>query len=399
MGKVLVKVWTDDIEPMAAQQLQNLSQLPIIHHHLAAMPDVHWGIGATVGAVIPCKKAVIPAAVGVDLGCGMIACQLNITAKDLPDNLYAVRSAIESAVPHGRTHRGGKGDQGAWRRIPDKVLTLWKQIGLHQIKHIVEAHPLLFKNHVNAIEHLGTLGTGNHFIEMCLDENGQVWLMLHSGSRGIGNRIGSYFIELAKKDMQRHIHHLPDKDLAYFTEGNHHFNDYVTAVHWAQEFALHNRTIMMEHTLAAVKKALGREDLIITQQAINCHHNYVEKETHFGEQVWVTRKGAIRAKQNELGIIPGSMGTKSYIVKGKGNPESFHSCSHGAGRRMSRAEAKRRFNQQDLIKQTNSVECRKDNAVIDEIPAAYKDIDVIMHNQFDLVEIIHTLKQVVCVKG
>lgn len=398
-GKIPVKIWTDEIETTALQQLQNIAQMPIIHHHVAAMPDVHWGIGATVGSVIPCKSAIIPAAVGVDLGCGMIACQLNLTAKDLPDNLHNVRTQIEAAVPHGRTDRGNKNDRGAWRHIPAQVAETWQKMGLHKIKVLTERHPDLIKGHVNTINHLGTLGTGNHFIELCLDEMQHVWVMLHSGSRGIGNRIGSYFIELAKQDMQHALGNLPDKDLAYFKESTQYFDDYVTAVHWAQEFAKYNRLIMLENTLQAIRKAFKRNDITVQEQAINCHHNYVELEQHYGANVWVTRKGAIRARKNELGIIPGSMGAQSYIVRGKGNAESFTSCAHGAGRKMSRNEAKKRFNQIDLSEQTRGVECRKDKDVIDEIPAAYKDIDVVMANQADLVDVVHVLKQVVCVKG
>ena len=331
--------------------------------------------------------------------CGLIASRLNLTANDLPDNLHTLRNTIEAAIPHGRTDRGGKNDRGAWRHVPANVADRWQQMGLHKIKALIERHPKLIKGDVNTINHLGTLGTGNHFIEICLDENQTVWIMLHSGSRGIGNRIGNYFIELAKADMQQALGNLPDKDLAYFKEGTQYFEDYVTAVHWAQDFAQINRLLMLENTLQAVRKVLQRNDIVAQEQAINCHHNYVALEEHYGANVWVTRKGAIRARKNDLGIIPGSMGVQSYIVRGKGNAESFTSCAHGAGRKMSRNEAKKRFNTLDLTEQTRGVECRKDKDVIDEIPAAYKDIDMVMANQADLVDIVHVLKQVVCVKG
>ena len=401
-GHVPVKVWTEDIEPEALQQLINLSQLPIIHHHVAAMPDVHAGIGATVGTVIATKKAIIPAAVGVDIGCGMNAVRLPLTASELPDALRGVRRAIECAIPVGfEMHafskvRGSRHDQLAR--------------GLDQrLARIVGKHPALMKMQKNFTQtwrcQLGTLGGGNHFIEVCLDDSQAVWVMVHSGSRGIGNVIGRYFIEAARKDMQRNQQNLPDRDLAYFTEGSVVFDDYVEAVEWAQNYAMLNRRHMLTLILDALKRELGGvpgskiQLSNIEAEAISCHHNYVEQETHFGERVFVTRKGAISAKKGELGIIPGSMGAKSYIVRGLGNPESFGSCSHGAGRRMSRAAARRTFSELDLAIQTKGVECRKDNGVLDEIPGAYKDIDQVMANQSDLVEVVHTLKQVVCVKG
>lgn len=395
-----VKIWTDDIEESAMQQLRNISKMPFIHKHVAAMPDVHWGMGATIGSVIPSKGAVIPAAVGVDLACGMIACKLNITANDLPDNLHEMRSAIEAAVPHGRTDNGGSSDRGAWRDIPGSVAVWWRHYGVERaIPDVLDRHPKMMSSHVNGERHLGTLGTGNHFIEVCLDEAGSVWLMLHSGSRGIGNRIGTYFIELAKKDMEKWFVNLPDKDLAYFPEGTEHFDDYVKAVGWAQNFASENRIFMMKAALNAVATTLRRNDIEIGDSAINCHHNYISRENHYGANVIVTRKGAIRARKGDLGIIPGSMGTGSFIVRGKGNPESFDSCSHGAGRKMGRGEAKRRFTVEDLATQTAGIECRKDADVIDEIPGAYKPIGEVMENQSDLVEIVHTLRQVVNVKG
>jgi tRNA-splicing ligase RtcB len=370
--------------------------LPFIHKWIAAMPDVHYGIGATVGSVIPTKGAIIPAAVGVDIGCGMMAVQTSLTAKDLPDNLRKLRTAIEKAVPHGRTNQGKSGDRGAWKHLPDRVQDIWPHLN-RGYEHILAKHPGASSN--NNVNHLGTLGTGNHFIEVCLDEKDDVWVMLHSGSRGVGNRIGSYFIELAREDMRRLQKNLPDKDLAYFPEGTKFFDDYVEAVNWAQEFARENRNVMMENIISALRHSGELPPFTAHLQAINCHHNYVAKEKHYAEEVYITRKGAVRAGRGELGIIPGSMGTRSYIVRGLGNPESFESCSHGAGRSMSRGEAKRRFTVQDHARMTEGIECRKDADVIDETPAAYKPIDAVMAAQRDLVEIVHELRQVVVVKG
>ncbi len=395
--RVPIKAWTRGVpvEDVAMQQLLNTASLPIIHGHLAVMPDVHWGMGATIGSVIPTKDAVIPAAVGVDIGCGMMAVRTSLTASDLPDNLGRVRSAIEAAVPHGRDHNGGKGDTGAWSDVPDHVASVWA--GFEPgFKRIVDKHPKVERS--NNVVHLGTLGTGNHFVEVCLDEADRVWFMLHSGSRGVGGRIGSLFVALAKKDMEGHLGQLPDKNLAYLSEGNQHFDDYMEAVGWAQEFALASREIMMKAAIDAVR-ASGMRPFVLDMHAINCHHNYVSRETHNGEQILVTRKGAVSAQDGQLGIIPGSMGTRSYIVRGKGNPDSYCSCSHGAGRVMSRTEAKRTFTLEDHARATDGVECRKDADVLDETPGAYKDIDQVMAAQQDLVEVVHTLKQVVCVKG
>jgi tRNA-splicing ligase RtcB len=397
-GGVPIKTWTRGVpvESEAIEQLSNIARLPIVHQWVAAMPDVHLGIGATVGSVIPTLGAVIPAAVGVDIGCGMMALQTTLTANDLPDNLGPMRNTIERGVPHGRGKHGGRGDKGSWREVPNRVARIWSDMEAGY-QRICDKHPAL-KN-CNHVVHLGTLGTGNHFIEVCLDETDHVWFMLHSGSRGVGNRIGSYFIELAKKDMARHIHNLPDANLAYFSEGSDHFADYVEAVSWAQAFARHNRELMMDAVLDSVRRLKGIPPFQIAKQAVNCHHNYVNKEHHYGEDVFVTRKGAVRAGEGELGIIPGSMGARSYIVRGKGNAEAFESCSHGAGRVMSRTAAKKRFTLEDHRKATEGVECRKDKDVIDETPAAYKDIDAVMEAQRDLVDVVHTLKQVVCVKG
>jgi tRNA-splicing ligase RtcB len=395
---VPVKSWTKGVpvEEAAKKQLLNVAQLPFIYKWVAAMPDVHWGMGATVGSVIPTKGAIIPAAVGVDIGCGMMAVRTTLTANDLPDNLHAVRVAIEAAVPHGRTSEGRKGDRGAWNDPPPASLEIWS--GLKpRYDAIVASHPRLGKG--NDVNHLGTLGTGNHFIEVCLDEEDRVWLMLHSGSRGVGNRIGTFFIELARQDMRKWFVNLPDRDLAYLSEGTEHFDDYVEAVHWAQDFAMANRELMMRALIAAVAASSEVPPFEATMEVVNCHHNYVSVETHYGEEVFVTRKGAVRAATGDLGIIPGSMGARSFIVRGRGNPESFHSCSHGAGRAMSRGEAKRRFTLADHAAATAGIECRKDADVIDETPAAYKSIEAVMQAQQDLVDILHTLRQVVVVKG
>ena len=389
---VPIKAWTRGVpvEDAAAAQLRNVARLPFIHKWIAAMPDVHWGIGATVGSVIPTVGAVIPAAIG----CGMIAVQTTLTASDLPDSLRDVRAAIEKAVPHGRAPRGR--DHGAWEHPPAAAQAAWAQLK-PGFDAIAGKHAAIRQS--NHLVHLGTLGTGNHFIETCLDELDRVWFMLHSGSRGVGNKIGSYFIELAKKDMQTWFVNLPDEDLAYFPEGTEHFRDYVEAVGWAQTFAMTNRALMMDAVVRAVAAVPGIPPFTSHVEAVNCHHNSVARERHYDANVLVTRKGAVRARVGDLGIIPGSMGARSYIVRGKGNPESFTSCSHGAGRAMSRAEAKRRFSLEDHRQATEGVECRKDADVIDETPGAYKPIDAVMEAQTDLVEVVHTLRQVVCVKG
>ncbi|MCH7342789.1 RtcB family protein [Pelomonas sp. CA6] len=396
-GGVPVKMWTKGvtIEDEARQQLINTARLPVVFKHVAAMPDVHYGLGATIGSVVPTIKAIIPAAVGVDIGCGMMAAKTTLRAEDLPDNLGPLRSAIEKAVPHGSVPRGRGRDTGSWENPPETVDQVWATLA-DEFDALCELHPRL-KN-TNNRKHLGTLGTGNHFIEVCLDELGFVWFMLHSGSRGVGNAIGTHFIELAKKDAERNQRNLPDKDLAYLEEGAQYFGDYVRGVSWAQKFAMKNREVMMANLIATVRKVITKpfESHV---EAVNCHHNYVQQERHFGEDVFVTRKGAVSAKRGELGIIPGSMGARSYIVRGLGNPESFESCSHGAGRVMSRTKAKKMFTVEDQVKATAGVECRKDADVIDEIPMAYKDIDAVMAAQKDLVEVVHTLKQVVCVKG
>jgi tRNA-splicing ligase RtcB (3'-phosphate/5'-hydroxy nucleic acid ligase) len=389
-GRVPVKIYTGEVEPQARQQLVNISTLPIVHHHVAAMPDVHLGIGATVGSVIPTVHAVIPAAVGVDIGCGMIATRLSLTGNEFDESsLRKVFHQIERDVPVGFHQHND-------RDVRSEAAHAFKR----GLRKILEKHSGIEKRvgkNTSWMHQMGTLGGGNHFIELCLDESNHAWVMLHSGSRGIGNAIGSYFIELAKRDAERNQLHLPDRDLAYFPEGAQHFDDYVGAVSWAQDYAHTNRDEMMDLVLDALHRHLPPFD--VTEEAVNCHHNYVEREFHYGENVWVTRKGAIRAGKGELGIIPGSMGARSYIVRGKGAAESFESCAHGAGRKMSRNAAQKKFNVADLMQQTEGVICRKDKGVLDEIPGAYKNIDEVMANQSDLVEVVHTLKQVLCVKG
>ncbi|MDE2101753.1 MAG: RtcB family protein [Patescibacteria group bacterium] len=398
-GRVPIKAWVDGVEfeDEARKQVENLAKMPFVFKHVAVMPDVHAGIGATVGSVIATQGAIIPAAVGVDIGCGMIAQRTSLTASDLPDDLSGLRSAIEAAVPHGRTNNGQRDDKGAWQDEPPlTVRAAWEGLS-EDLRPIIDKYPRLEKS--RALSQLGTLGTGNHFIEICLDEEQRVWVMLHSGSRGVGNAIGSTFIALAKEDMKRWFINVPDQDLAYLPQGSEHFNDYMRAVSWAQRYAHLNRRLMLFSVMDALEGAVGGPDVFSGEEAVNCHHNYVATERHFGQNVMVTRKGAVSAKEGELGIIPGSMGAKSFIVRGKGNRESFMSCSHGAGRRMSRTKAKRTFTVEDHIAATAGVECRKDSEVLDETPMAYKSIDAVINAEADLIDVVHTLKQVVCVKG
>lgn len=395
-GGVPLKMWTRNVQigDEAIQQMRNVAMLPIIHKHVAAMPDCHWGMGATVGSVIPTKGAIIPAAVGVDIGCGMMAWKTTLKASQMPDNLAKIRSDIERAVPHGFVSTRGRARKGGWETVPASVSTRWRDLE-DRYRRIVEKHPRV--SHKVPAHQLGSLGTGNHFIEVCLDESDFVWVMLHSGSRGPGNNIGTYFIQQAKKDMERHISNLPDKNLAYLSEGSALFDDYVEALNWAQDYAWENRQAMMDATLRVLRDHLPK--FKIGDMAVNCHHNYATIENHFGADVWVTRKGAVRARAGDLGIIPGSMGTGSFIVRGKGNADSFCSCSHGAGRAMSRSEAKQRITLKDHRAATEGIECRKDKDVIDESPAAYKDISTVIAAQSDLIEVVHQLRQVVNVKG
>ncbi|GBE49208.1 MAG TPA: RtcB family protein [Gammaproteobacteria bacterium] len=385
-AQVPIKIWTDDVDSASLDQLREIASLPLIHHHVAAMPDVHFGKGATVGSVIPTDRAIIPAAVGVDIGCGMTAARLSLCTEDLPDSLSTVRAAIESRVPLGT----GGARQTPKVKADDSLLCAYRDL-LERNPNFGAPDP------ARVAAQIGTLGSGNHFIELCLDETGCVWVMLHSGSRGVGHSIGTHFIEHAKREMERWHIHLPNRDLAYLPEGTDGFDRYIEAVSWAQAYAARNRDLLLEKTIEGLRETLPPFE--IEDEVISAHHNYVEREHHFGRDVWLTRKGAIRAREGDLGIIPGSMGTRSYIVRGRGNPDSFCSCSHGAGRQLSRSEAKRRFSIEDLARETDGIECRKDAGVIDEIPSAYKDIERVMEYQDDLVEIVHTLQQVVNVKG
>lgn len=385
-GSRPIKLWTEDIDDGALQQLKNLATLPFLSSNgVAAMPDVHWGMGATIGSVIATKDAVIPAAVGVDIGCGMVAAKLNIKLSDLPDSLSQLRHSIERSVPVGA---GGR-----QRQIQGTIPQMPSAKFADTLQHIGQGD--LNKMGLQ----LGTLGSGNHFIEVCGDQDQNVWIMLHSGSRGVGNKIGTYYISKAKEMMERFHITLPDPNLAYFPRGIPEYDEYVGAVLWAQDFASRNRQIMFNLVLKDLRYELFDKEFQIVDKAINCHHNYVERENHYGENLLVTRKGAIRARVGDLGIVPGSMGQRSYIVRGLGNPESYCSCAHGAGRKYGRKDARKRFTVEDLVRETEGVECRKDNSVLDEIPSAYKNIDQVMENQKDLVEVVATLKQVLCVKG
>lgn len=391
-GNVPVKLWAPlhEVESAALDQLTNISNLPCVFKHVAVMPDVHLGKGATVGSVVATKGAIVPAAVGVDIGCGMMAMQLPFKSSVLPDSLNELRTDIEWGVPVGMNEH----------KEPTKFATDWP--GWDQFLDVMpkEVHERFAK----ATRQIGTLGGGNHFIEVCIDTEDYVWLMLHSGSRNIGKELAEVFIDKAKGLMKQYMIGLPDPDLAYLAEGTTEFTQYWNALQWAQQYALMNREAMMiallkSFTTKVLKRSHEEWKNFTPLMSVNCHHNYAEREHHYGSNVIVTRKGAVRARTNDYGIIPGSMGTRSYIVRGLGNEEAYCSCSHGAGRRMSRSEAKRRYNLEDVESQTKGVECRKDAGIIDEIPGAYKDIDQVMENQKDLVEIVATLKQILCVKG
>jgi tRNA-splicing ligase RtcB len=393
----IIKAWTRGVpvEAGASEQLKKTADLPFIYKWLAAMPDVHFGMGATVGTVIATDGAIVPAAVGVDIGCGMAAVQTHLTKDDL-GSLAKVRERIERAVPHGRTNNGAPGDRGAWGNPPEDVVSHWEGLLEDGFLRLLERDSSLRTD--RELMQLGTLGTGNHFIEVSLDEDDHVWVVLHSGSRGIGNRIGTTFIRKAKQEMSRYFITLSDQNLAYIPERDSDdslFARYMSAAKWAQEYAKVNRRLMMKRTLTAI--GIGNYDHV--PDWIDCHHNYVDKEKHYGKQVWVTRKGATSARIGELGIIPGAMGRKSFIVKGRGNPESFKSCSHGAGRLMSRTDARRLFSVREHELATEGLECPKGGDVLDETPGAYKDIDAVMKAQEDLVEVVHTLRALICVKG
>jgi tRNA-splicing ligase RtcB (3'-phosphate/5'-hydroxy nucleic acid ligase) len=390
-----IKAWRRGVpfEDKAVEQLKNTAKLPFIYKYIAAMPDTHWGMGATIGTVLPTKGAVVPSAVGVDIGCGMMAVRTGLKREAFGD-VSEVRRSIESAVPCGRTNNGGVGDRGAWGEVPADVVAIWDAEFRERYESLCERHPGAKAR--NTFNHLGTLGTGNHFIELAQDESGNVWIVLHSGSRGMGNKIGTYFTGVAKELCAKWYVTLPDPDLAYLPEGTQEFHDYRHAVTMAQEFAWRNRIVMMGN----IFKALESVGLAcVNAESVHCHHNYIAWERHFGENVIVTRKGAVRAQKDDLGIIPGSMGARTYIVRGLGNQDSFCTCSHGAGRAMGRREAERRFTLEDHARATEGVECAKDASVLDETPGAYKDIEAVMAAQADLVEPVYRLKQFVCVKG
>ena len=387
---VPIMVWTDDIDHASEEQLLNIASLDFIHHHVAAMPDVHYGIGATIGSVIATHEAIIPAAVGVDIGCGMIACKTTLKLSDFDEvTLKKVYDDICRDIPVGfHQHDDSKAHH------KDALKFEWR------LDSLVETHPDLlktFSHRFHWINQIGTLGGGNHFIEICYDEFQNIWIMLHSGSRGLGHSIATYFIELAKNDMLKNDIHLPDKDLAYLKEGSDHFTDYIHGMLLAQDYAFFNRQVMMRLVTNVLLKYFP--NTLIVDQEINCHHNYVRREFHFGKWVWLTRKGAIDARKDVFGIVPGSMGALSFVVVGRGNPDSFNSSAHGAGRKMSRTKAKKQFTEEDLINQTLGVMCRKDAEVIDEIPGAYKCIHEVMENQIDLTQVKHALKQIICIKG
>lgn len=389
-GKVPVKIWIpmQDIESAALTQLSNMANLPFLFKHIAAMPDAHMGNGACVGSVVATKDAIMPAAVGVDIGCGMCAVKTDLNMNQIMDKLPKIRASIERSIPLGMDYN---------RKITTNVKN-WN--GWANWSSLTKGDDALKQR---AMSQLGSLGGGNHFIEICLDSDNNVWVMLHSGSRNVGKTVAERHINDAKRLMsEKHISNeeLPDRELAYFVAQDMEFQNYIKDVQWCQDYAAQNRVEMMNRVMKDISHAVGMGGAPIGRLLeVNCHHNYIAHEFHFGEEVLVTRKGAVKAALGDLGIIPGSMGAKSYIVKGLGNADSFCSCSHGAGRRMSRGEAKRTFTLDDLAKQTAGIECRKDEGVIDEIPSAYKDIDVVMANQSDLVEVVATLKQVMCVKG
>ena len=377
----------ETIEPQALQQLINTSESPVLAHHLAVMPDCHYGKGSTVGSVIPTVGGIIPAAVGVDIGCGMIAVETIFSASQLPENLNQIETGIERRIPLGTGAKNSKITPTAEKRIE----SLSKK-----------AKGTDYGAYSDWQHQLGTLGSGNHFVEVCLDEAQHVWLVLHSGSRGVGNRIADHHIRIAQKLMALSNVQLKDRDLAYLPEHTEEFKHYIRDLLWAQDFALANREEMMDRAMAELSytmfKEAGHEEAM-TKQRINCHHNFTQLENHFGKNMWITRKGAIQMLPGQMGVIPGSMGTRSYIVSGLGNPMSYNSAPHGAGRKMSRNQARQKFTMKDLEKSMEGVSARLRPKLIDEIPGAYKDIDEVMENSRELVKIEHTLKQIVNVKG
>ena len=382
-AKADILAWVNhDLSIDEQNMLRNVSRLPCLYKHVALMPDAHLGIGSMVGSVVATKEAVIPATVGVDIGCGMMAVKTPFKSGILDGKLKELRHEIERTIPVGfNDHKDPVDESVEWKQ--------WKEFGV--------LHKGVQHRRQKAMKQLGTLGGGNHFVEVCLDTENYVWLMLHSGSRNIGNEIATRHIETAK-----HLHQLselPDPNLAYFIQGTDEFKNYWHDLDWAQSYAMKNREVMMKRLLHQFNRMFNKREQFEPEITVNCHHNYVALERHYGEEVYVTRKGAINAETGRFGIIPGSMGAKSFIIKGLGNAESFNSCSHGAGRKMSRTAAKKKFTRDDLERQTKGVECRKDSGVIDEIPGAYKNIEEVMRNQSDLVEIVAELKQVVCVKG
>ncbi|MGF1494619.1 MAG: RtcB family protein [Microcoleaceae cyanobacterium] len=377
--------WADhDLAAQESRMAKNVASLPFVFKHVALMPDVHLGKGALVGSVIATREAIIPAAVGVDIGCGMCAVKMPFVADQLEGKLKKIRLAVEAEIPVGFNAN----------KDVEKSVTNWQ--GWRQFRNL---HSKVQDLESKAMKQMGSLGGGNHFIELCVDAENCVWLMLHSGSRNIGNKLAQCHIGTARHLAKLTDTKLPDPDLAYFVSGTSEFERYWQDLQWAQDYARFNREVMMARFKRIVEQAVAGGKPTKPLLQVNCHHNYAEKETHFGESVYVTRKGAVRAQESDYGIIPGSMGAKSFIVKGKGNAESYCSCSHGAGRQMSRTQAKKRFSVDDLVQQTEGIECRKDSGVLDEIPAAYKPIDQVMQQQTDLVEVVATLKQVVCVKG
>jgi tRNA-splicing ligase RtcB (3'-phosphate/5'-hydroxy nucleic acid ligase) len=392
------RLWTGDmeVEAGALEQIRKVTQLPILAGHVAVMPDVHLGKGATVGTVIPTRAAIVPAAVGVDIGCGMLAVKTNLRAADLPDNLGALRAQIERDVPVGFDFHESVLKPKGTREAHALENRLDKLAGRFERLSILDTVGKFDEGRM--WRQLGSLGGGNHFIELSLDEAGAVWIMLHSGSRNVGKTVGETAMDMAKRIAAETDRRLPDRDLAWLDEGTPEFESYVEGLGWCQDYAALNRDLMLYLVHRALEKALKRP-VLLEGEVVNCHHNYARLEEWNDEKVWVTRKGAVSARKGEMGLIPASMGAASKVVRGKGNPASYCSCSHGAGRLMSRGEAKRRFTRADLVAQTAGVECRKDPGVIDEIPGAYKSIDEVMEAQSDLVETVATLKQILCIKG